>query len=53
MTTAEIAFLAIVVGAWALFGGVLAWASWMEGRETKARAEAASEIRDGRARHAV
>jgi hypothetical protein len=53
MTTGEIGFLAFIVGAWIVFGGALAWASWMEGRETKARTEAASEIRDGRARHAV
>lgn len=28
--TADYAFLALVVGALTLFGGVLAWASWTE-----------------------
>lgn len=32
MATTEIAFLALVVGALALFGGTLAWASWDESR---------------------
>ena len=34
MTTNEIAFLALVVCAFALLGGVLGWASWMESRTT-------------------
>ncbi len=30
--TMDYAFLALVVGALALLGGALAWASWMESR---------------------
>ncbi len=33
MPAESIAFLALVIGALSLFGGVLAWASWMEWRE--------------------
>ena len=43
MTTGNIMFLCIAVGGITLFGAVLAWASWMEGRARKpksARAEA-------------
>ena len=32
MTTNSIAFLALVIGAFALFGGVLGWATWQESR---------------------
>ena len=32
MTTNEIAFLALVIGAFTLFGGVLGWATWQEAR---------------------
>jgi hypothetical protein len=35
MTVENVAFLALVIGALSLFGGVLAWASWMEERETR------------------
>jgi hypothetical protein len=38
MSTSEIAFLCLVVGALTLFGGVLAWASWDESRARR-RAE--------------
>lgn len=31
------AFLVLAIGAFSLFGGVLAWASWMEYRENKQR----------------
>jgi hypothetical protein len=31
------AFVILAVGAFSLFGGVLAWASWMEYREKKQR----------------
>jgi hypothetical protein len=36
MSTNEIAFLALVLGALSLFGGVLGWATWMEYRASKA-----------------
>jgi len=42
MSGGEIAFLGLVVGGLTLFAGVLAWASWMESRERKAKALAAS-----------
>lgn len=32
MSGSEVAFLVLVVGALSLFAGVLAWASWMDGR---------------------
>lgn len=32
MNTNEIAFLILALSAFSLFGGVLAWASWMESR---------------------
>jgi len=32
MSNNEIAFLILALGAFSLFGGVLAWASWMESR---------------------
>lgn len=35
MSSGEIAFLSMVVGAITLFGGVLAWASWMEARDSR------------------
>ena len=35
MPTNDIAFLVLVVGALALFGGVLGWASWDEFRRTR------------------
>jgi len=38
MSVEDFAFLALVVGALSLFGGVLAWASWMEGREKRRKA---------------
>ena len=38
MSVQGIAFLVLVVSALSLFGGVLAWASWMEGRENKRKA---------------
>jgi hypothetical protein len=37
MTTGNIVFLCIAVGGITLFGAVLAWASWMEGRAKKPR----------------
>ena len=37
MTTGNIVFLCIAVGGITLFGAVLAWASWMEGRPKKPR----------------
>jgi len=33
MSTNEIAFLALAISALTIFGGALAWASWMESRE--------------------
>lgn len=33
MTTMELGYLALIVGAFTLFGGVLAWSSWMESRD--------------------
>ena len=33
MATTEIAYLAMVIGALVLFGGVLGWASWQETRQ--------------------
>ena len=35
MTTNELAFLVLAVSAFSLFGGVLGWASWMEGRTSR------------------
>jgi len=35
MSTQEISFLVLVVGALFLFAGVLGWASWMESRDTR------------------
>ncbi len=35
MSNGEIAFLCMAVGAITLFGGVLAWASWMEARDNR------------------
>ena len=32
MSGGEFAFLVLAMGAFTLFGGVLAWASWMESR---------------------
>lgn len=32
MTSSELAFLILAVSAFTLFGGVLAWATWIEGR---------------------
>ena len=37
MSVNEIAFLTAIVSAFVLFGGALAWASWMEGRAQKKR----------------
>lgn len=37
MSTQEISFLVLVVGALFVFGGVLAWASWMESRDTRGK----------------
>lgn len=33
MSTNEMAFLVFAAGAFVVFGGVLAWACWMEWRE--------------------
>lgn len=35
MAVTDIAFLALVVGALTLFGGVLGWASWDESRRSR------------------
>ena len=35
MSTNEMGFLVFVASAFTVFGGVLAWASWMEWRENK------------------
>lgn len=35
MTTNEITFLLVALGAFSLFGGVLGWASWMESHSGK------------------
>lgn len=51
MTAGNIVFLCIAVGGLTLFGGVLAWASWMEGRPRKpksARNETDSSEQAGR-----
>ena len=45
MSVGNIIFLCIAVGAITLFGGVLAWASWMEWREKK-QAENQSSARE-------
>ena len=39
MTAMEMGFLALIVGALTVFGGVLAWASWMESRGASRAAE--------------
>jgi hypothetical protein len=38
MSLGNVFFLCIAVGAITLFGGVLAWASWMEARDEKRKA---------------
>jgi len=49
MSTGNIVFLCVSVGAFTLFGSVLAWASWMEWREKKqASRTSADEQRVGR-----
>jgi hypothetical protein len=56
MQPGDIAFLCVAVGAITLFGGVLAWASFMEWRETGARqnrTETVPEIRNIRAHRAI
>jgi hypothetical protein len=40
MTTSDIEFLVLAVGALSLFGSVLAWASWMEARDDKRKRQA-------------
>lgn len=42
MSAGNVLFLCIAVGALTLFGGVLAWASWMEAREEKRKAMTAN-----------
>lgn len=37
MIANEVSFVILALGAFSLFGGVLAWASWMESREKKHR----------------
>ena len=37
MSANELAFLIASISAFTLFGGILAWASWMESREQKNR----------------
>jgi hypothetical protein len=37
MSTQEISFLVLAVGALLLFAGVLGWASWMESRDTRGK----------------
>jgi len=37
MSSQEISFLVLVVGALLLFAGVLGWASWMESRDTRGK----------------
>lgn len=37
MTTNDIAILALAVGAFTLFGSVLGWATWEEGRNNRKR----------------
>lgn len=35
MTSGEMEFLALVIGAFVLFGGVMGWASWDESRRAR------------------
>jgi len=37
MTIADIEVLTLVVGAFSLFGGILAWATWDESRNSRRR----------------
>jgi hypothetical protein len=37
VTTNELVFLVLAVSAFSVFGGVLAWASWMEARARKGK----------------
>ena len=37
MTSGEVEFLLVVVGAFSLFGSVLGWATWDEWRKEKAK----------------
>ncbi|MES2294025.1 MAG: hypothetical protein V4527_12055 [Pseudomonadota bacterium] len=39
MTTMEMGYLALIVGALTLFAGALAWASWMESRNASGAGE--------------
>ena len=41
MMTGGDAFLLLAISAFSLFGGVLAWACWMEGRDNKRKAASA------------
>jgi hypothetical protein len=41
----DIEILVFVVSAFTLFGGVLGWASWMEGREAKYKVQGNSELK--------
>jgi hypothetical protein len=50
MSTGEIAFLALAVGAITLFGGALAWASWMESRDAKIKVPESGPLRQPRLR---
>ena len=40
MLTGEQGFLLLAISAFSLFGGVLAWACWMESRDNKRKAAA-------------
>jgi predicted negative regulator of RcsB-dependent stress response len=42
MSAGEIGFLALAISAITLFGGVLGWASWMEGRANKRKRQASA-----------
>ena len=46
MPIGDIIFLCVVVGALTLFGGVLAWACWMEAREKKQVSKAPKSARE-------
>ena len=39
MTAMELGYLALIVGAFTLFGGALAWASWTESRDASRAAK--------------
>ena len=53
MTTTDIAFVCLAVGAFGLFGLVLAWASWQESRAAAAKDASTKAPRNQDVSHGV